>query len=609
MNNKYVRPLLTALLPIVLFAGLSYLYIETRAIGLSGQIDIRHDLRAIESLDAEWNLNVWREKNGYQKKYTTPSGEIINLGLRLNTELLPLRSVTLTETASSLNKMLEKKRLLVASFDAQVAILNDTLDAMPIAASVFDETIKKRYFTGKNQPPSLPAILALKEMVDTLMSNTLKFHLSPSNEAAASVEEFAGYIESAQEIYPKDITAQSSILIAQARTITSHQVLLDGLLGAINGMNASRYTGQMDETLSRDYELQKDKKNLFEKSLFAYAALMVLMIAYSGYKIAKTLRSVREINETLETKVASRTQELRDALDNLRESQVQLVQAEKMAMLGQMVAGVTHEINTPLGYVKSGLEISRDRVAEFSSLIFEITALTTLIESDDASEESIGTLVHRISTMAREFSSSDMINEMDGLLKDGLYGIEQISEIVVSLKNFSRMDRSKIAEFNIHDGLNSTLKMATNLVKNKIIVKKYGEVKPITCMPSAINQVFLNLIANAAQATEGNDHSNAGEIRIITSMEDRMAKVEIVDNGPGMTDDVMKKIFDPFFTTKKVGEGTGIGLSICQRIVKEHGGTISVQSKVGIGTRFVVLLPEDAHDKLAMTGQYKAQHA
>ena len=88
-----------------------------------------------------------------------------------------------------------------------------------------------------------------------------------------------------------------------------------------------------------------------------------------------------------------------------------------------------------------------------------------------------------------------------------------------------------------------------------------------------------------------------------------MAKVEIVDNGPGMTDDVMKKIFDPFFTTKKVGEGTGIGLSICQRIVKEHGGTISVQSKVGIGTRFVVLLPEDAHDKLAMTGQYKAQHA
>lgn len=139
----------------------------------------------------------------------------------------------------------------------------------------------------------------------------------------------------------------------------------------------------------------------------------------------------------------------------------------------------------------------------------------------------------------------------------------------------------------MHEGLENTLKIAKNVVKHKIITKQFDtDIGLITCSPSSINQVFLNLISNAAQATDDD-----GEIKIITSQQDHNVKIEIIDNGTGMPPDVLDQIFQPFFTTKKVGEGTGLGLSIVQRIVREHGGEIKVQSRVGLGTKFTILLP------------------
>jgi len=178
-----------------------------------------------------------------------------------------------------------------------------------------------------------------------------------------------------------------------------------------------------------------------------------------------------------------------------------------------------------------------------------------------------------------------------------LHGITQISDIVVNLKDFSRLDRSKVALFNVNDGVESTLTLAKHEIKLLTVNKQLGDVPHITCSPSQVNQVLLNLIHNAAQAIES-DH---GVITITTRREgpDGVA-VDVEDNGKGIAAEALPKIFDPFFTTKDVGEGTGLGLTIVYKIVKRHGGKITVDSKVGVGTKFTVVLPVTPPESAAL---------
>ena len=180
-----------------------------------------------------------------------------------------------------------------------------------------------------------------------------------------------------------------------------------------------------------------------------------------------------------------------------------------------------------------------------------------------------------------------VVKELGGLVKDGLYGTGQMAEIVGNLKDFSRLDRSKVSSFNVNDGLTSTLTLARHLFKTITVNKHFGDVAPIVCSPSQINQVFLNLLTNAAQATAGGQ----GVITLTTRGEGDGVAVEVADNGTGIAPEVLPKIFDPFFSTKEVGQGTGLGLSISYKIVQQHGGRIDVSSTSGSGTTFTVWLP------------------
>jgi len=220
-----------------------------------------------------------------------------------------------------------------------------------------------------------------------------------------------------------------------------------------------------------------------------------------------------------------------------------------------------------------------------------------LIAESDANQKLPKVNFEVLSEVTSTFVETDSINELDVLLGDGLYGIDQISEIVLNLKNFSRLDRSHVDLHDINSGVETTLKIAQNIVKRRMISKFFGDVPLIQCSPSQINQVLLNLITNACQATS----DDGGKVAIITKRYRDGLIVQVVDNGHGIPPEAKTKIFDPFFTTKKVGEGTGLGLSIVQRIVKEHGGRISVSSQVGRGTGFTVYLPEK--QALEMVGQ------
>lgn len=289
----------------------------------------------------------------------------------------------------------------------------------------------------------------------------------------------------------------------------------------------------------------------------------------------------------VERQVAERTAELTTAYQHLKESEALLIQSEKMASLGQMVAGVAHEINTPLGYVSSTVEMLGERMGVVDTLVTDFESLIKMLTTPGTED---GDLERQFQIVSGEISavrSEGSVEETAQLLKDSSYGLSRIQEIVVGLKDFSRLDRATNADFDINKGLDQTLLIAQNLLKNRATVaKNYGKLPNVAGSPSQINQVLLNIIKNAAEAIDG-----AGTITIQTWSEKGMVKVSVEDTGSGIPEDVLPKIFDPFFTTKKVGAGTGLGLSISYKIVKQHGGDIVVSSVAGKGTRFVISLP------------------
>jgi len=295
---------------------------------------------------------------------------------------------------------------------------------------------------------------------------------------------------------------------------------------------------------------------------------------------------VLDLLKAMESQLVRRSEQLSTAYRELKSSQAQLIQSEKMASLGQMVAGVAHEINTPLGYVRNNVELFLERQRQHSGLLTTYRQLFDAIDSDDADEEQIFEQLAQTREL-HEVIGDDAPEEMEALFNDTFYGIDQISELVASLKNFSRIDQAMSDNVSINDCLETTLKIAHNALKHKVtVIRHFGDVPAIRCMPSKLNQVFLNLVTNAAQAIE-----QEGKILLKTFTENDALVVVIEDNGKGIPDDVLPRIFDPFFTTKPVGHGTGLGLAISYQIIKEHGGTIRVASRVGVGTRFVIRLP------------------
>ena len=243
-----------------------------------------------------------------------------------------------------------------------------------------------------------------------------------------------------------------------------------------------------------------------------------------------------------------------------RAVQTQLIQSEKMASLGQLVAGVAHELNTPLGAVKS----SQD------SLTRALDKLETQISRQPPDPETARLL--------------EVLRELNRVNQEACHRIDTITQ---GLRRFARLDEADLQEADLHEGLDTTLTLIQHLLRNRVeVTREYGEVPEITCYPNQLNQLFMNVLVNAAQAIEGE-----GEIRIRTSSAGGTAIVEITDTGVGIPPDHLGKIFDPGFTTRGSKVGTGLGLSICYQIAQDHGGRISAESEVGVGTTVRIELP------------------
>ena len=298
---------------------------------------------------------------------------------------------------------------------------------------------------------------------------------------------------------------------------------------------------------------------------------------------------VMDLLSAMQLRLAQEATATAEAYRQLKSSQAALVQSEKMASLGQMVAGVAHEINTPLGYVRNNVEMMQDVFLQMNEALAEHEALARMLTDPATDEAALGEKLGRVSHLDQQLRGSGMIGDAEALFGDTLFGVDQIKDLVINLRNFSRLDAAQSGEVRLNDCVEQTLTIANSVIKGRVqVIKRLDpQVPPFRGAASQINQVLLNLVTNAAQAIS----HERGEIVITTWAEDGHALISVADNGKGIAREHLGRVFDPFFTTKPVGEGTGLGLSISFQIAQAHGGTLGVQSAVGHGTTFTLKLP------------------
>ncbi|MCK9635952.1 MAG: ATP-binding protein [Methylobacter tundripaludum] len=286
-------------------------------------------------------------------------------------------------------------------------------------------------------------------------------------------------------------------------------------------------------------------------------------------------KELEDLNLSLERQVIDRTAQLQDTLQKLKSAQTQLVQSEKMVSLGQLVAGIAHEINNPIGAIYANMPPLEEYIDDIKGTVeFAQSCM------DEPGAEKLNTHMEQIDYT---FVTEDLAK----LLGSQKQAADRIRNIVLALRNFSRLDQGEVKTVRLEEGLDSTLQMLHHTYKDRITIEKdYALNEMVECYAGELNQVFMNILANAIQAIP-----DKGGIFITTAKVNDQAVISIADTGIGMPEEVRKKIFDPFFTTKEVGEGTGLGLSISYGIIEKHHGALTVESELNRGTRFIIAIP------------------
>ncbi|WNV04823.1 ATP-binding protein [Candidatus Methylospira mobilis] len=303
---------------------------------------------------------------------------------------------------------------------------------------------------------------------------------------------------------------------------------------------------------------------------------MAEKLAAAFAKQASVEKELENLNANLEIQVNERTTELQQALKKLQSAQAHLVQSEKMVSLGQLVAGIAHEINNPVGAIYANMKPLKEYIDDIKNAL------------DFAQRQCMtGDGREKLQKLLGEIDYDFIVDDLEQLIGSQQQAAERIKNIVLALRNFSRLDQGEVKSVLIEDGLNSTLQMLQHLYKNRVVIEKdYKLNEMVDCCAGEINQVFMNILANAIQAIP-----KEGVITVKTARQGDCAVVTINDTGIGMSDAVKEKIFDPFFTTKDVGTGTGLGLSISYGIIEKHHGTLTVESDVDKGTTFIISIP------------------
>jgi signal transduction histidine kinase len=563
-----------ALLALILVAGLAILYAKTETIDLRGPNEIASLLRELKEFDGLWDVDVLRLSVESDVNEPLPPDRRQGADEALNA----LTGAAMTSGSPALNTGLDQlvreirnKGRLVEKFKTEHAAAQQALADLRTHSRALAN--QARQFNVRS-----PRMDAAIEQLN--MNAPIYFTLGEEDRYNA-VYTALTELDAAASRLPQVLRERATLATDAGRALLDRKITQMRSIEQIGRLASGPRLDNMALLFSQELEASIRDKEVYRVVLITYAAALLMLVAYMGIKI-------RAANVSLEKRVKERTSELSTALKQLKESEAQLIQSEKLSSLGQMVAGVAHEINTPLAYVKNSLGSVSERLGEIGGAVDETDRLLALLKAGASANpeelnQQFGSVTERISRLKKQ----KVLPELQSLIEDGEYGTTQMSEIVGNLKDFSRLDRSKATQFDLNDGLNSTLGMAKHQLKSATVEKHLGEIPAVFCSPSQINQVFLNLINNAVEALD----RGRGKIVIRSRKHADGVAVDIHDNGSGIPSDVLPKIFDPFFTTKDIGKGTGLGLSISYKIIRQHGGRIDVESKPGQGTRFTVILP------------------
>lgn len=571
-----LRHLLIIIATFGLIAALVFLYNKTIAVDLSERNEIVALLRQLQEIDSRWDVDVLKMRLEMDSSQlgSPDRNAAAQRALKALAKAMPhADSTVLSENLGVITKAITDKAELVDKYKAANESSKDALRKM---MSIADRPVEPTENLRKTDARQTEFAHALKQLAAAASG----YYWLEQDAQRKALENEAAHVLASSRSMNAAARDRASTMNDAAQALLKSKPAEQELFNKATLMTSGPRLNALAFSFNRELEATLGEKERYRVYMIAYAAALLIGIGYLG------IRTVAA-NEMLEHRVAERTSELSDALRHLKESEAQLIQSEKMSSLGQMVAGVAHEINTPLAYVSNSLTAVNDRLPDIASAIDDCEMLLALLNDPNVNPDDLNKKFAQVSAQLDKIRQHEMLTELAGLVKDGIYGTAQVAEIVTNLKDFSRLDRSKVSSFNLNDGLVSTLGLARHLLKSIKVNKDFDQIPSITCAPSQVNQVFLNLITNAAQALPPQD----GEITLTSRSDKNGVSVEVADNGSGIPPEVLPKIFDPFFTTKEIGKGTGLGLSISYQIIKDHGGNIAVESQPGSGTKFTVWLP------------------
>ncbi len=559
---------------VVLIGVLAFLFNKTRAVDFDEHNEIIGNLRQLKQIDAEWNIDVFKSKMGINNNYDPVAQPLplirdLESGLAQKTQ----RSADSTALLTMLKEFqatMANKVSLIERFKSQNSIYRNSTNFLPTSAEDVIATARRVGVTGAK-------LAELEALVSSIFSQTLTYNLTPDTALKEKIAQEIVAVRQRSELYPAEAKESVDVLLAHIGTTLKQQEVGANLLNELSSLPTSKKIDELSDAYSKSHEQRLLDQQFYRQLLIAYSVCLLMLLAYLAWRLFRSFRQLGNANLAL-----------RSANVELKESQIQLVQSEKMSALGQLVAGIAHEINTPLAYVKGTLDVMKEHLGKAHDLANSSHLFAVSLRDKGIDRKALNAQYLKVASLSRDVVENKRFEEMDSMLNDGSHGIGQISEIVLNLKNFSRLDRANIANFDVRKGLDSTLLLAKNLLKHRVtVITEYLQVPEIMCSPSQINQVFLNIITNAAHAMGEN-----GNLILRTELHDaKTVRIEIQDDGGGIPASALPKIFDPFFTTKPIGEGTGMGLSISYKIIEAHGGKIVVDTEPGIGTTFSILLP------------------
>ncbi|WP_162895107.1 ATP-binding protein [Rhizobium terrae] len=510
---------------------------------------LQQQFDAIRSLEAQWDTEVLSLQLGIVANYDAVANGTRNIQLslsRLRTTIAANPAFAPLQTDLQVYlEAVDRKSWLTEQVKASYAMLRN-------AVSVLPDAIAETFEQPAVMQPMATTTKRMSDLITEVVAGMMSFMTSPTPLLRNSVQERIATVRDQAQFLQPELVGSIERFLAQLEVTIRERQKGNELMLALTSVPTDAAATQVQAALRAMENTYAQRYSLFwYLSVIICAMILIVFIIFmfalklSFAKLDEDNRMLQQANEDVEER---------------------LMQSAKLSSLGQMVAGITHEINTPLAYVKAVFELIKER----------------LLEEDKAR-----------SNVSRGDSDDGLPRgeELEMLLDDGLHGLNEIATLVRTMKNFSRMDKGIIESFSVEEGIESALLIAKPQLKYVAEVRReFDGVPAIMGSSSQLRQVFLNLIVNAAEAMAETGQRGLLTVRTRITSSDTV-EIDVCDTGPGISEEQLNKIFDPFYTTKAVGKGTGMGLSICYRIIENHGGTIAVNSRPGKGAIFTITLP------------------